>query len=126
MWVKSSAQASSSNNNTYIAKHNGNNGDVFRFGYWNNKLILNIGGISADVSTVAEPTSWTHYVITGTENLSASTTSATVYKNGSQIWTGTISAVMGTFDSTYKQWDRRIPSRQGPVPRVSFGKGGSS
>lgn len=104
MWVKSNEQATSSNNNAYIAKHNSSNGDVFRFGYWNNKLILKIGASSADVSTSAEPTSWTHYAITATENLSASTTSATVYRNGSQIWTGTISAVMGTFDSTYKQW----------------------
>lgn len=104
MWVKSNEQATSSNNNAYIAKHNSSNGDVFRFGYWNNKLILKIGAASADVLTSAEPTTWTHYAITATENLSASTTTATVYKNGSQIWTGTISAVMGTFDSTYKHW----------------------
>ncbi|MBQ3368696.1 LamG domain-containing protein [bacterium] len=104
MWVKSNEQATSSNNNAYIAKHNSSNGDVFRFGYWNNKLILKIGASSADISTSAEPTSWTHYAITATENLSASTTSATVYRNGSQIWTGTISAVMGTFTSSYKPW----------------------
>ena len=104
LWVKSDAQATSSNNNAYIAKHDSNDGDVFRFGYWNNKLILKIGASSADISTSAEPTSWTHYVITGTENLSASTTSATVYKNGSQIWTGTIPAVMGTFTDNDKPW----------------------
>ena len=104
LWVKSDAQATSSNNNAYIAKHDSNDGDVFRFGYWNNKLILKIGASSADISTSAEPTSWTHYVITGTENLSASTTSATVYKNSSQIWTGTIPAVMGTFTDNDKPW----------------------
>lgn len=126
LWVKSDAQASSSNNNSYIAKHDSSDGDVFRFGYWNNKLILKIGGSSADVSTVAEPTSWTHYVITGTENLSASTTSATVYKNGSQIWTGTISAVMGTFTSSYRPWvlGRRLGSAgdyfKGEIDNVRF------
>ena len=104
MWIKSDAQATSSNNNAYIAKHDNNNGDVFRFGYWNNKLILKIGASSADISTSAEPTSWTHYAITATENSSTSTTSATVYRNGSQIWTGTISAVMGAFTSSYKPW----------------------
>ena len=126
LWVKSDAQASSSNNNSYIAKHDSNDGDVFRFGYWNNKLILKIAGSSADVSTATEPTSWTHYVITGTENLSASTTSATVYKNGSQIWTGTISAVMGTFTSSYKHWvlGRRLGSIgdyfKGEIDNVRF------
>ena len=104
MWVKSDEAASSSNNNAYLVKQTDTNADVFRFGYWNNKLILKIGSSSADVSTLTEPTSWTHYVITATENLSASTTAATVYKNGSQIWTGTISAVMGTFASNYKSW----------------------
>ncbi len=126
MWVKSNEQATSSNNNAYIAKHNSSNGDVFRFGYWNNKLILKIGASSADISTIAEPTTWTHYVITATENLSASTTTATVYKNGSQLWTGTISAVMGTFDSTYKQWvlGRRLGSVadyfKGEIDNVRF------
>ncbi|MBO7125971.1 LamG domain-containing protein [bacterium] len=126
LWVKSDAQASSSNNNSYIAKHDSSDGDVFRFGYWNNKLILKIAGSSADVSTATEPTSWTHYVITGTENLSASTTSATVYKNGSQIWTGTISAVMGTFTSSYKHWvlGRRLGSIgdyfKGEIDNVRF------
>lgn len=104
MWVKSDETATSSNNNAYVVKQTGTSADVFRFGYWNNKLILKIGSSSADVSTSTEPTSWTHYVITATENLSASTTTATVYKNGSQIWTGTISAVMGTFTSGYKPW----------------------
>ncbi len=104
IWVKSDEAASSSNNNAYIVKQTDTNADVFRFGYWNNKLVLKIGSSSADISTSAEPTTWTHYVITGTENLSASTTSATVYRNGSQIWTGTISAVMGTFTADYKPW----------------------
>ena len=126
MWVKSNEQATSSNNNAYIAKHNSSNGDVFRFGYWNNKLILKIGSSSVDISTAAEPSYWTHYAITATENLSASTTTATVYKNGSQLWTGTISAVMGTFDSTYKQWvlGRRLGSVadyfKGEIDNVRF------
>ena len=126
MWVKSDEQASSSNNNAYIAKHNSSNGDVFRFGYWNNKLILKIGGSSADVSTAAEPTTWTHYAITATENSSTSTTSATVYKNGAQIWTGTISAVMGTFTSSYKPWllGRKLGSTadyfKGEIDNVRF------
>ena len=104
MWVKSDEAATSSNNNAYLVKQTDTNADVFRFGYWNNKLILKIGSSSADVSTLTEPTSWTHYVVTATENLSASTTTATVYKNGSQLWTGAISAVMGTFASNYKPW----------------------
>ena len=104
MWVKSDEAATSSNNNAYLVKQTDTNADVFRFGYWNNKLILKIGSSSADVSTSTEPTLWTHYVITATENLSVSTTTATVYKNGSQLWTGTISAVMGTFTSNYKSW----------------------
>ncbi|MBR6245598.1 LamG domain-containing protein [bacterium] len=104
MWVKSDAQASSTNNNAYLVKHTESRADVFRFGYWNNKLILKIRNTSTDISTTAEPTSWTHYVITGTEDLSASTTTAAVYRDGSQIWTGTISAVLGSFTALYSPW----------------------
>ena len=104
MWVKSDEQATSSNNNTYIAKHTDTDGDVFRFGYWNSKLILKIGNTSTDISNLSEPTTWTHYVITATENLLELNTVATVYRNGSQIWTGTISNLMGTFTSSYKPW----------------------
>lgn len=126
MWVKSDEQATSSNNNTYIAKHTDTNGDVFRFGYWNNKLVLKIGNTSTDISNLSEPTTWTHYVITATENLLALNTVATVYRNGTQIWTGTISNLMGTFTSSYKPWvlGRRLGSVgdyfRGEIDNVRF------
>ncbi|MBP5434551.1 LamG domain-containing protein [bacterium] len=126
MWVKSDAQASSTNNNAYLVKHTESRADVFRFGYWNNKLILKIRNTSTDISTTAEPTSWTHYVITGTEDLSASTTTAAVYRDGSQIWTGTISAVLGSFTALYSPWilGRKLGSVgdffQGEIDNVRF------
>ena len=104
LWVKSNAKATASNNNAYIVKQTDTNGDIFRFGYWSNKLILKIRNSSVNISTETEPTSWTHYVITATENLMTSSTTATVYKNGSQIWNGTISAKMGSFSANYKPW----------------------
>ena len=104
MWVKSDSQASSLNDNAYILKQTDTNEDVFRFGYWNNFLMLKIRSGFASISNAAEPTSWTHYVIAATENLSTSKTSVAVYKNGSQLWTGTVPTVMGLFSSSYKPW----------------------
>ena len=104
LWVKSDSQASSSNNNAYIAKHTDTEEDVFLFGYSLDTLYIKIRNGYASISSVAEPTSWTHYVIAATENLSTSKTSVTVYKNGSQLWTGTVPTVMGGFSSNYKPW----------------------
>jgi len=108
MWVKSNTAATSSNNNSYIGKHDSSGENIFLFGYWSNQLSIRIRGQVEYISTITEPTSWTHYVIVCRESLSPVTssyfTSITVYRNNSQIWTGSLSAYLSPISSTDKPW----------------------
>ncbi len=102
LWVKSTEAASSSNANCYIGKHTDSGGNVFLLGYWSSALKLQIQTTAVTVSTSAEPQEWTHYVVTAKEN--GTSTSVKVYKDGAQIWTGTVNNVLGTFSSDDKPW----------------------
>lgn len=105
MWVKSDVQATSSENNCYIGKHTSSGGNIFLFGYWGGALKIQIKNQVATVTTVAEPTTWTHYVIVGYENDIINTTELTVFKNGEELWTGTLNDRMGTITGTgHKKW----------------------
>ena len=88
LWVKSSS--SNVNNNCYIGKNGTNpNSNEFVFGYYSNQLRIQIGDVAATASTDTEPFgNWKHYVIAGKEF--STYTAITVYRDGSQIWTGNI------------------------------------
>jgi hypothetical protein len=103
IWVKSHSPATTTNNNCYIGKHTGTGGNLFLFGYWSGALKIQIKNQVATVTTVAEPTSWTHYAISGYEHSTTNTTTMKVFKNGEQIWEGTLNDTMGSFSST-KPW----------------------
>ena len=101
LWVKSTEAASSSNANCYIGYHTVSGGNIFLLGYWSSTLRLQIMNTYVTVSTSAEPQEWTHYVVTAKEN--GTSTSAKVYKDGAQIWSGTINNVLTvTYDD--KPW----------------------
>ncbi|HQN73458.1 MAG TPA: LamG domain-containing protein [bacterium] len=103
IWVKSHSSATTTDNNCYIGKHTGTGGNLFLFGYWSGALKIQIKSQVATVTTATEPTSWTHYVISGYEYSTNNTTTMKVFKNGEQIWEGTLNDTMGSFSST-KPW----------------------
>ncbi|MGI6394480.1 MAG: LamG-like jellyroll fold domain-containing protein [bacterium] len=103
IWVKSHSSATTTDNNCYIGKHTSTGGNLFLFGYWNGELKIQIKNQVATVTTATEPTSWTHYVISGYEYSTNNTTVMKVFKNGDQIWGGTLNDTMGSFSST-KPW----------------------
>ncbi|MBO4441574.1 LamG domain-containing protein, partial [bacterium] len=104
LWVKSHSSATTSNNNSYIGKHSASNANIFLFGYWSAKLSVEINNTSLHISDATEPTEWTHYVVVCTEDTTIPRTTIVVYKNGAQLWSGSIPKVMGTFSSTDKPW----------------------
>ncbi|HPA57936.1 MAG TPA: LamG domain-containing protein, partial [bacterium] len=101
LWVKSTEAASSSNANCYIGYHTVSGGNIFLLGYWSSTLRLQIMNTYVTVSTSAEPQEWTHYVVTAKEN--GTSTAAKVYKDGAQIWSGTINNVL-TVTYNDKPW----------------------
>jgi hypothetical protein len=120
LWVKSTEAATSSNANSYIGKHNSTGGtNVFLFGYWNNQLSVRVRGNVQYISAAGnEPVNtWVHYVVTAKE--SGTSTSAKVYKDGAQIWSGTITDVMGTYSANDmpwvlgQDWDSGLANRTG-------------
>ncbi len=106
IWVKSDAVGT----NCYIGKHDDSGGNVFLLGYWSSTLRLQIQTSYVTVSTTAEPTEWTHYVVTGREKIKFDLTYETdvqVYRNSSLIYSGTINKRMGSYPFTsgdYRKW----------------------
>jgi hypothetical protein len=107
----------------------GTGGNLFLFGYWSGELKIQIKNQVATVTTAAEPTSWTHYLISGYEHSTTNTTTMKVFKNGEQIWEGTLNDTMGSFSSTKpwvlgQDWDGSTPSDyfEGQIDNVRFYK----
>lgn len=124
IWVKSGM--SNTNNNCYIGKHNLTGGNEFLFGYFSDLLKVYVGAASVTVSSTTEPFgTWTHYVVNG--KTYSTSTDVTVFRNGLQIWTGTINDVM-TINSDSKpwvlgqEWDGSSPSDyfQGTIDNLRF------
>ncbi|MBP5202355.1 LamG domain-containing protein, partial [bacterium] len=105
MWVLSQEQASSTNNNCYISRHTSSGGNAIRFGYFSNQLSFSVKNEVVYISAAGnEPTGgWVHYVISAREQDNG-TTSVAIYKNGSQLWSGTLNDVAGTLNNGNNSW----------------------
>ena len=106
MWVYSTSAASSSNNNAYIGKHTDSGDALILFGYLNNQLYFKVNSKEKYISAAGnEPAkAWVHYVVSAREKVNEGKTSVVIYKNGSQIWSGTLNDVAGTFEEDDKPW----------------------
>ncbi|MBP5590888.1 LamG domain-containing protein, partial [bacterium] len=105
MWVLSSEAASSSNNNSYIGKHTALGGKLILFGYFGGQLYFQVKTASISIPAAgSEPVGyWVHYAVSAIEQNNG-TTSVVIYKNGSQIWSGTLNDAAGTFEDNYHPW----------------------
>lgn len=92
MWI---SPGTDSDGQTFLGKHDGSGNDIFKIGYNNGGIEVDLRGTTT--SGGAKTTGMQHIAVS-VDKLTVSTSQITVYRNGEQVFQNTINEVIGSLD----------------------------